>query len=195
MECPGLSDRERVARILEGDVALGDELVERLQPVVSKIVRGRVTRLSEERDLIQAVFLNVFASLDQYSGRIALEHWVSRIAVNVCLKQYRHESRRPELRRADLSAEQDDLLDSLATSEADVLPDQQIAASELVTMLLDHLKAKERLIMTLLYLDGLSLSEVAKRTGISNLALRLVAFRARRKIQSGFQKLQKGERL
>src|SRR5688572_17675692 len=111
MESSGLSDRERVARILEGDTALGNELVERMQPVVSKIVRGRVTRRSEERDLTQAVFLNVFSSLDQYSGTAPLEHWVSRIAVNVCLNQFRHESRRPELRRADLSAEQDDLLD------------------------------------------------------------------------------------
>jgi RNA polymerase sigma-70 factor (ECF subfamily) len=195
MECSGLSDQELVARILEGDTALGNDFVERMQPVVSKIVRGRVTRRSEEQDLTQAVFLNVFSNLHQYSGKAPLEHWVSRIAVNVCLNQYRHDSRRPELRRADLSAEQDDLLDSLATSEADVLPGQQMAANELVTMLLENLTGKERLIMTLHYLDGLSLSEVAERTGMSNLALRLVAFRARRKMQNGFEKLQKGKRL
>src|SRR3954468_7303971 len=137
MECSGLSDREWVARILEGDTALGNEFVKRMQPVVSKIVCGRVTRRSEGQDLTQAVFLNVFSSLEQYSGKAPLEHWVSRIAVNVCLNQYRHESRRPEVRRAELSAEQDDLLDSLATSEADVLPGQQMAANELVTMLLE----------------------------------------------------------
>src|SRR6478736_3680955 len=102
MECSGLSDQELVARILEGDTALGNGFVERMQPVVSKIVRGRVTRRSEEQDLTQAVFLNVFSNLHQYSGKAPLEHWVSRIAVNVCLNQYRHDSRRPELRRADL---------------------------------------------------------------------------------------------
>ena len=83
MESSELSDQERVARILEGDTALGDELVERMQHVVSKIIRARVTRQSDERDLTQTVLLNVFASLDQYSGAAPLEHWVSRIAVNV----------------------------------------------------------------------------------------------------------------
>ena len=194
MESSEISDRERVARILDGDIALGDELVQRLQPIVSRIVRGRVTRQADERDLTQMVFLNVFASLDKYSGTAPLEHWASRVAVNVCLNQYRHEKRRPELRRADLSEEQDELLDSLANTEAEVTPDKQIAANELVAILLEQLPAKERLIMNLLYLDGLSLEEVAAKTGISNLALRLVAFRARRKMQKGFEKLQKGQR-
>lgn len=195
MDCSELTDRERVARILEGDTALGDDLVQRLQPVVSRIVRGRVTRQAEERDLTQTIFLNVFASLHQYSGNVPLEHWASRVAVNVCLHQYRHENRRPEVRRADLSEEQDELLDSLANTDEEVSPDKQFAANELVGILLEQLTGKERLIMSLLYLDGLNLSEVAKKTGMSNLALRLVAFRARRKMQSGFQKLQKGKRV
>lgn len=195
MDSSELSDRERVARILEGDSALGDDLVQRLQPVVSRIVRARVTRQADERDLTQTVFLNVFASLDQYSGTAPLEHWVSRIAVNVCLHQYRHENRRPEVRRSDLSPEQDELLDSLSNTNEEVSPDQQFAANELVGILLEQLTGKERLIMSLLYLDGLSLSEVAEKTGMSYLALRLVAFRARRKMQRGFQKLQKGKRI
>lgn len=195
MDSSELSDRERVARILDGDIALGDELVERLRPVVSRIVRGRITSQSDERDLAQSVFLNVFASLDQYSGTAPLEHWVARIAVNVCLHQYRHEKRRPEVRRADLSQEHDELLDSLADTDAEVSPDKQFAANELVAILLEQLSGKERLIMSLLYLDGLSLSDVAAQTGMSNLALRLVTFRARRKMQNGFQKLQKGKRV
>lgn len=192
MDSSNLTDRERVARILEGDIALGDELVRRLEPVVSRIVRGRVTCLADERDLTQAVFLNVFASLSQYSGNAPLEHWASRVAVNVCLTQHRHEKRRPEVRRSDLSQEQDALLDSLANTDVEVAPDTQLAASELVGILLEQLTGKERLIMSLLYLDGLSLTEVAERMGMSNLAVRLVAFRARRKMQKGFQKLQKG---
>ncbi len=195
MDGSNLSDRERVARILEGDIALGDELVEQLRPVVTRIVRGRLTRQSDERDVIQNVFLNVFANLDQYSGTVPLQHWVSRVAVNVCLRQYRHEKRRPEVRRADLSEEQNVLLDSLANSESELHADQQFAANEIVEILLEQLTGKERLIISLLYFDGLSLAEIAETTGMSNLALRLVAFRARRKMQKGFQKLQKGKRV
>lgn len=191
MDSSELTDRERAERILEGDTALGDELVERMQPVVSRIVRGRVTERSDEQDLTQAVFLQVFANLESYSGSVPLEHWVSRVAVNVCLKQFRHESRRPELRRADLSDEQNELLDSLATSEGEITPDEQFAANELAAVLLGQLTAKERLIMSLLYLDGLSLAEVATATGMSNLAIRLISFRSRTKMKSAFVKLQK----
>ena len=195
MDDSAVSDLAWVSRVLGGDTDAGDELVKRLCPTVSRIVRGRVTCRTEEQDLTQTVFLQVFASLENYSGCVPLEHWVSRIAVNVCLKQYRHESRRPELRRADLSEEQDELLDLLANSEVEIPPDQQLAANDLATILLEELTGKERIVMTLLYLDGLNLSEVAEKTGMSNLALRLVAFRARRKMQSGFRKLQKRERV
>lgn len=191
MDSSELTDRERAERILEGDTAIGDEFVERMQPVVSRIVRGRVTERSDEQDLTQAVFLQVFANLESYSGSVPLEHWVSRVAVNVCLKQFRHESRRPELRRADLSDEQNELLDSLATSEGEITPDEQFAAKELAAVLLGQLTAKERLIMSLLYLDGLSLAEVATATGMSNLAIRLISFRSRTKMKSAFVKLQK----
>ena len=37
------------------------------------------------------------------NGKVPLLHWVSRIAVNPCLNQIRHEKRRPEVRLADLS--------------------------------------------------------------------------------------------
>jgi len=195
MESGELSDRERVARILQGDDALGDELVQRLQPVVSRIVRGRVTRQAEERDLTQTVFLNVFANLDRYSGAAPLEHWASRVAVNVCLNQYHREKRRPEVRRADLSQEQVELLDSLSSTDADVSPDKRFAASELVALLLEQLTGKERLIMSMLYLDGLHLSEAAAKTGMSSLALRLVSFRARRKMRKGLQRLQEARSL
>jgi len=153
MECSGLSDREWVARILEGDTALGNEFVERMQPVVSKIVRGRVTRRSEGQDLIQAVFLNVFSSLEQYSGKAPLEHWVSRIAVNSCLNAIAAEKARPELRRADLSEEQAAVIDHLAATTDDLGADEKLSARDLLGHLLEALKPAERLVIDLLHLQ------------------------------------------
>lgn len=194
MESSAANDLALVSRVLDGDTVAGDELVERLRPTVARIVRGRVTRQTNEDDLTQAVFLNVFASLQSFSGDVPLEHWASRVAVNVCLKQYRHESRRPEVRRADLSEDEDKLLEMLATSEAEVAPDQQFTAHELVTRILDGLSPRERIVMSLLYLEGRSSEETAKLTGNSNLAIRLIAFRARGKMKKAFLKLQRGGR-
>jgi len=179
-----------VYRVLKGDTAAGDALVERLRPTVGRIVRGRVTGRTEEADLTQMVFIKVFANLDQFSGTVPLEHWVSRIAVNVCLNQHRYERNRPELRRSDLSPDQDELLELLATSDAEISPDRQAAARDLVTALLERLAPRERLVTTLLYLEGHTIEETRQLTGMSALAVRLVAFRARQKMKKAFGKLQ-----
>jgi RNA polymerase sigma-70 factor (ECF subfamily) len=55
--------------------------------------------------LVQTVFMKVFANLDQYQGRVPVEHWVSRIAVNTCPNALKAEKARPELRWSDLSDE------------------------------------------------------------------------------------------
>src|SRR6202045_2998085 len=81
-------------------------LFHHLYPLVIKVVRSHLPRRMSEEDLTQTVFMKVFANLDQYSAKAPLEHWVSRIAVNTCIKALRAEKVRPELRWADLSKEE-----------------------------------------------------------------------------------------
>ncbi|MGQ0633746.1 MAG: RNA polymerase sigma factor [Planctomycetaceae bacterium] len=185
-----MTDLGCVARILEGDTAAGDALVERLRPLVVRIVRAHGSRLADEADLIQMAFLKVFANLRQFSGRVPLEHWVSRITVNVCLNQYRYEAKRPELRRADLSPEQGEVLNFLGASHEELSADRQTEVRELVLALMERLAPRERLIMRLLHLDGCSMKDVQQLTGMTNLAVRLVAFRARKKMKRQLQQLQ-----
>ena len=51
------------------------------------------------------IFIKVFQKLSQFSGKVPLEHWVSRIAINTCINQIQAEKVRPEFRQADLSEE------------------------------------------------------------------------------------------
>jgi len=62
-----------------------------LYPLVLKLVRAHLPRRAAEEDLVQTVFMKVFAKLDDYAGAVPLEHWVSRIAVNTCINQLRAE--------------------------------------------------------------------------------------------------------
>src|SRR5215467_13772596 len=88
-------------------------LFHHLYPLVIKVVRAHLPRRTSEEDLVQTVFMKVFANLSQYSGTVPLEHWVSRIAINTCLNHIKAEKVRPELRRADLSEEQNQVLDAV----------------------------------------------------------------------------------
>src|SRR5271168_2028288 len=134
-------------RVRGRDEDAARELFHHLYPLVIKVVRSHLPRRVSEDDLTQTVFMKVFANLDQYSGKAPLEHWVSRIAVNTCIKALRAEKVRPELRHADLSEEEVEVLDWLATTDEDLRPDRNTASRELVEKLLAQLKPKDRLVI------------------------------------------------
>src|SRR5439155_1784508 len=129
-------------------------LVRQLYPLVAKIVRAHRPRRTAEEDLCQMIFIKVFQKLSQFSGKVPLEHWVSRIAVNTCLNQIESEKVRSELRHADLSEEERDVVENLATASDELAPDQRFASRQLVEHLLAALKPVERLAIDLLYLKG-----------------------------------------
>src|SRR5215210_2611821 len=105
-----------VKAALHHDDEAARELVRQLYPLVAKVVRAHRFRRPSEEDLSQMIFIKVFQKLSQFSGKVPLEHWVSRIAVNTCLNQIESEKVRPELRHADLSEEEKAVVNNLAVS-------------------------------------------------------------------------------
>jgi RNA polymerase sigma-70 factor (ECF subfamily) len=114
---------------------------------------------------------------------------VGRIAINTCLNQIQAEKIRPELRRADLSEPQCQVLDSLEAAAQELPPDQALAAREVVEKLLALLTPAERLLLTLLHLEGYSPREVQRMTGWNGAMVRVRAFRARQKLKKHYKKL------
>ena len=86
------------------------------------------------------IFIKVFQKLSQFSGHVPLEHWVSRVAVNTCLNQIESEKVRPEVRHADLTVEEQAVVDNLACSSDELAPDKRFASRQLVEHLLAALK-------------------------------------------------------
>src|SRR5712691_5926755 len=174
---------ELVQAALRHDDEAARELVRRLYPLVAKMVRSHRPRRTSEEDLCQMIFIKVFQKLSQFSGKVPLEHWVSRIAVNTCLNQIESEKVRPELRHADLSDEEQAVIENLAVSSDELAPDKYFASRQLVEHLLAALKPVERLAIDLLYLQGRSVEEIHKITGWSTALIKVRAFRARQKMK------------
>ena len=130
------------------------------------------------------IFIKMFQKLDQFSGKVPLDHWVSRIAVNTCLNQIEGERIRPELRYADLTEDEQAVVENLVASPDELAPDKQVASRQLVEHLLNLLKPAERLVIDLLYLQGRSVDEIQKITGWSTALVKVRAFRARRKMKT-----------
>jgi RNA polymerase sigma-70 factor, ECF subfamily len=129
----------------------------------------------------------MFAKLEQYSGTVPLEHWVSRIAVNTCLNQIDRERTRPELRWADLTEEEEQVLQTFIATTPELLPSQGLAARELVEKLLAQLNPADQLVITLVHLEGRSVVEVRAVTGWSAALVKIRAFRARQKMKKHLQ--------
>ena len=184
-----------VSAALQHDDEAARALVRRLYPLVAKIVRAHRSRRTEEEDLCQMIFIKVFQKLSQFSGKVPLEHWVSRIAVNTCLNQIESEKVRPELRHADLSDEEKALVEALAVSSEELAPDRRFASRQLVEHLLGALKPVERLAIDLLYLQGRSVEEIRKLTGWSAALVKVRAFRARKKMKDQLAKISAKEKL
>jgi len=183
-----------VQAALQHDDEAARALVRQLYPTVAKIVRAHRPRRTAEEDLCQMIFIRVFQKLSQFSGKVPLEHWVSRIAVNTCLNQIESERIRPEVRHADLSTEEQAVIENLATTSEELAPDQRFASRQLVDHLLAALKPVERLAIDLLYLQGRSVEEIRKITGWSAALIKVRAFRARQKMKQQLAKISAREK-
>ena len=183
-----------VQAALQHDDEAARTLVRRLYPLVAKVVRAHRPRRTPEEDLCQMIFIRVFQKLSQFSRKVPLEHWVSRIAMNTCLNQIESEKVRPEVRYADLSEEERAVVENLTTSSSELAPDQRFASRQLVEHLLDVLKPVERLAIELLYLQGRSVEEIRKITGWSAALIKVRAFRARQKMKQQLAKISAKEK-
>ena len=191
MDESGLDVAACLSRIRAGDEDAVRAMMVHLHPLVAKIVRGHLPRRMDEEDLVQAVYVKVFTKVDQYRGEVPFEHWVSRVTVNTCLNEIAREKHRPEWRFADLGEEEVEVLQNLAADTRDLGAEQSVGARELVEKMLAALSAEDRLVVTLLHLEGRTVEEIQERTGWSRPLVKVRAFRARAKMKKHLAVLMK----
>ncbi len=178
-------DRRLVGRALDGDQEAFTLLVRRHQRHVARIV-GRFFRQRETiEDVAQEAFLKAFQALGSWRGEVPIERWLARIAVNACYDQLRRQRRGREIAASQLADDLPEFWDRLtapaATDEDDFWrrQDARVAAEKALALI----SPAERLVLTLMVLEELSVREVAQLTGWSVANVKVRAFRARRRLR------------
>ncbi len=166
------ADARDIRASLGGDGDAYERIVRRHQGRVAMWMRRFSRDPGEVEELVQDVFVQAYLSLASYGSRAPFEHWMRKIAVRT---GYRHWKERA---RARLSVPLDGAL-LRAAPLPDLTPSQ---AGELLETLLSSLSPADRLVVTLLHLDGLSVAEAADLTGWTRPVVKVRAFRARRKL-------------
>ncbi len=182
---------ELISRARAFDEAAAKDLVERLYPVVIRIVRNHLPRRESEEDLSQEIFLKIFAKLHQYRADMPFEHWVSRISVNTCIDHLRKQRNRPEYRWSDFSEDQQAILENLKDNASQPPEHSPEESKELLNRLLLSLKPAERLVVQWLYLEEKSVAEICDLSGWKASKVKVTAFRARQKLAASVKRLQK----
>jgi RNA polymerase sigma-70 factor (ECF subfamily) len=185
-EVTGCLERER-----QGDEQAVYELFHYMYPHVAKLVQANLPPREAAEDLVQKICVKALTHLHQFSGKVPFLHWISRIAVNTCLNQIRHEKYRPEIRLSDLSEEEARVIENLAATNGELTASAQAAAGELVEKLLLGLKSEDRLLVRLMYLEGRTLKEISGLTGWGASSIKVRIFRARHQLRKRYASLMK----
>ncbi len=194
MDDPSPSWEQELALVRRGDDAAARRLVEALYPKIIRIVRNHLPATEEEQDLMQEVFMKMFAKLGQFRGDQPFDHWVARIALNTCYDRLRRQKARRVRSFGDFSREEAEFLqDAWTAREYEETPSEHPSATslELLGKLLATLKPAEQLVLRLLDLEEKSVAEICDLTGWGASKIKVTAFRARRKLAATFQAMEK----
>ena len=186
------SDDALIAQVLEGRREAFEGLVSKYEGHIFGLVRRHVPAADAE-DTAQEVFIKAYQSLDGYQGRgEGFRSWLATIAVRTCYDYWRRAYRSRETPVSHLTEDHDKWLDSaLAETSLQVLAERGAAdqARELLEAGLARLSAEDRMVLELVYLEGLSGREAAELLGWSTANVKVRCFRARRKLEAYLLKL------
>jgi len=139
----------------DADAAMA--LHDRYGDLVNRLVWRLLGADAEHDDVVNQAFLNALSAIHQLRDAEMLEPWL----VSITLNTVRREIRRRRLRRLfGLRAELPEV-----PSEADELPGRRLSAH--FYAVLERLRAGDRLIMTLHYVEDMTLAEAAAACGCS----------------------------
>ena len=184
-EAPNRDD-ELVVAARRGEGRAFEQLLDRHQGTVLRVLRLLGVRREDREDVAQEVFVRVFRHLDRFRTGESFSAWIYRIAVNASHDQRRRQARR---REASLEAAQSD---GLCVAEAG--PDDVAGRIDRRRRLEDALEAlseRERAVFVLREMEGQPTRAVARSLGITSITVRRHLGRARTRLQAELEKSEK----
>lgn len=177
-------DLEVIKRVLQGNADDFEVLLKRYDSYVFSIVAKHIPYDMVE-DVAHEVFITAYKSLPAYRADTPLKHWISKIAVRRCYDFWRNHYRSREMPMTSLSEEHCKWFDTVVSDQSHESFRQEESRKELREILewaLGRLSPEDRMVVTLLYMEGLSVKEAADILGWSVINVKVRAHRSRNKL-------------
>jgi RNA polymerase sigma-70 factor (ECF subfamily) len=177
---PG-DDAELIRLCLEGDQSAFDALVSRHHRGVYNMVYRMLGNAEDALDLTQETFLRAYTRLNTFQLGRSFVAWIRRIAANLCIDHIRQRGK--PMASLDEQA-------AAGLEQADHRPDGSPAQrlemaedSRRVLEAVQKLPAKQRLVLVMRHIEGMSLEEIAAALRWPLGTVKVTLFRGRRAVR------------
>jgi RNA polymerase sigma-70 factor (ECF subfamily) len=169
-----------VRQAVAGDGAAYARIIRRYQQPISRRMRHFARQPADLEELVHEVFVEAYFSLGRFRGDADFSHWLARIATRVGYRHWKRRRRDADRRQSLESSAKAKPPAAVADSSAGA---ESAEAAEKLGALLEKLPPRDRLVVTLMYVEGQSVEETARLTGWSQTMVKVQAFRARGKLR------------
>jgi RNA polymerase sigma-70 factor (ECF subfamily) len=185
------ADLQDVRQTLDGDKEAYRRLIERNQDRVSAMMWRFSRDKGIHEELVQNVFVEVYLSLDTYKAKAPFTHWLTRIATRVGYLYWKTQARERSFPTVSLE-EWHQFLEEPSGDEGFFEAMDPFEAGELLHTLLAQLSPRDRLVLTLRYVEDYSVLETSRMTGLSQAMVKVQTLRARKKLRKLLKKAMDG---
>ena len=183
-------EAEVVRRAQGGDEAAFRQIVERHRSKVFSIIYGIVRNRNDAEDIAQQVFAKIYFSLKGFDFRSSLITWVYKIAVNECYDYLRKQKVRKLVYESDLGEDDARSIENSAmVVEKAPSALTSVERRDFLMKLLAKVSEEERVLLIQKEVEGLTVEELARMTGLNENTIKVKLFRARRKLVKAAGKL------
>jgi len=178
-------DFELLAKFKKGDEQAFELLMRKYKMAVFNIIYSIIGDADEADDIAQEVFLKVYTKAGSFKWKSSFPTWLYRITVNRCLDELR--KRKDKFISLETEFDQDEelkLKDVLASKEEDVTEKlRRKELEDIIQKAMNSLPQRDRIILTLKEIEGLSYKEISQIMKISHGKVKTWLFRARQKLK------------
>lgn len=197
-----LDEARLVAALRAGDEHAFATVVDRIHPALLRYATTLVSDRSVAEEIVQETWLALVRRVDRFEGRSSLRTWLFRVLTYQARQRMEHDHARRAAAFADLAAPSADPshltgrehwspaqgIDAL--SGVDDTPEALFLRQETMVQVRDliaQLPARQRVVLVLRDVEGLSSRDTCHVLGMSDGALRVSLHRARARVRRGIE--------
>jgi RNA polymerase sigma-70 factor (ECF subfamily) len=205
---PPADEAELIAALRRGDQAAFAKLVDELSPGLLRLAMQHVPSRAVAEEVVQDTWVGVINGIDRFEGRSSLKTWIYRILLNNARTRGKRERRtlpfsyfrrraeeggdEPAVEPERFQGRRGEQPGSWARPPVEwAAPEEKLAMAEARQVMLEAIAAlppRQREVITLRDIQGLSAEEARNALGVKETNQRVLLHRARSKVRAALER-------